>query len=273
MDVVAMPQVTVKLSNAAPAGRLVRDPIYTQLNELLRELLNSGEFQPGEQFLTERKIAERFQVSRVTANKALSHLVTSGLVEFRKGVGTFVRSGQQLDLDMGRLVSFTARAEQAGRLPATRVLSFRRLPARAAPAHVAAALALAPAEPLYHFERLRLADGIPVILERRYVVARQCPRLTATRVAASLYRLFTVNFGLRITGADQTIRAVNLPPEDARLLGTQGGAAALHIHARGRTTAGPLWMEDTYYRGDQYEFHNPISDGNPQRPGWLRAHS
>lgn len=272
MDLVAMPQVTVNSPAAATAGRLMRDPIYTQLNELLRELLNSGEFKPGDQFLTERKIAERFRVSRVTANKALSHLVTSGLVEFRKGVGTFVRAGQ-LDLDMGRLVSFTARAEQAGRLPTTRVLSFRRLTAGTAPAGVAAALEVSSQESLYYFERLRLAGGVPVILERRHVVARFCPRLTAARVASSLYRLFTVNFGLRITGADQTIRAVNLPAEDALLLGTESGAAALHIHARGSTPDGPLWVEDTFYRGDQYEFHNPLREGRQQNPGMLLAHS
>ena len=79
MDNVAMPPVTTE---SRSAGRLVRDPIYSQLNELLCELLQSGEFQAGEQSLTERNVAERFQVSRVTARKALSHLVTSGLLEF-----------------------------------------------------------------------------------------------------------------------------------------------------------------------------------------------
>lgn len=267
-----MPPVTRHKLPASAAGRLVRDPIYTQLNDLLRKLLTSGEFQPGDQFLTERKIAERFQVSRVTANKALSHLVTSGLVEFRKGIGTFVRTGP-LDLDMGRLVSFTVRAEQAGRIPSTRVLSFRRQSAADAPADVVAALGITSREYLYQFERLRLADGIPVILERRYVVARFCPRLTAQRVTASLYQLFTVQYQLRITGADQTIRAVNLPAEDAHRLGTQPGAAALHIHARGTTPDGPLWVEDTFYRGDQYEFHNPLQDNPPHRPGFLLIHT
>lgn len=73
--------------------RLVRSPIYQQLNQLLRDLIREGEFKSNEQFLTERQICDRFNVSRATANKALSNLVAEGVLEFRKGVGTFVRGG------------------------------------------------------------------------------------------------------------------------------------------------------------------------------------
>ena len=52
----------------AYARRLVREPMYQQMNTILRELLKSSEFPEGAQFLTEREIAERFKVSRPTAN-------------------------------------------------------------------------------------------------------------------------------------------------------------------------------------------------------------
>jgi len=250
--------------------KLTRDPIYSQLNELLREVLHSGEFRRGEQFLTERKIAERFGVSRVTANKALSHLVTSGLVEFRPGIGTFVKE-PALALDLGRLVSFTARAEAAGRRPETRVLTFQRLRRGEIPPDVGLALAMGPREDAWFFERLRLADGVPVIWERRHLLVRLCPRLTAAKLTGSLYRLLTEAYGLRIVGADQTIRAVSLSAAIARLLAVPTGAAALQVHARGDGPEGPLWVEDTFYRGDQYEFQNPLSDGRPLGPGRMQA--
>ena len=44
--------------------RLIREPIYQQLNQALRDLLRSGEFKVGDQFLTERQVGERFDVSR-----------------------------------------------------------------------------------------------------------------------------------------------------------------------------------------------------------------
>jgi DNA-binding transcriptional regulator YhcF (GntR family) len=73
---------------------LSREPIYQQLNRILRELIG-GDFQIGDQFLTERKICQQYQVSRATANKALSNLVSEGLLEFKKGIGTFVRYKRQ----------------------------------------------------------------------------------------------------------------------------------------------------------------------------------
>jgi DNA-binding GntR family transcriptional regulator len=72
---------------------------HQQLNELLQELIRNGEFKPGQQFITEREVVERFSVSQVTANKALSHLAVSGLFEFRKGAGTLVRE-RILDCDL-----------------------------------------------------------------------------------------------------------------------------------------------------------------------------
>jgi DNA-binding FadR family transcriptional regulator len=48
------------------AKKLVREPMYQQMNEILRVLLKTGEFAEGDRFLTERQIAERFQVSRPT---------------------------------------------------------------------------------------------------------------------------------------------------------------------------------------------------------------
>ena len=94
---------------------LVRDPVYQQLNQRLKELL-SRECRPGDQFPTERQIAERFQVSRATANKALASLVSEGLLEFRKGVGTFV-SRTTISYDLRTLVSFTEKARAAGKTP------------------------------------------------------------------------------------------------------------------------------------------------------------
>src|ERR1700759_701525 len=102
-------------------NQLVRDPVYCQLNGLLRELIRSGEYRKGDQFLTEREIATRFGISRATANKALSSLVAEGVVSFKKGVGTFVQSNL-LAYDLRTLVSFTEKARAAGRVPSTRVL-------------------------------------------------------------------------------------------------------------------------------------------------------
>lgn len=70
-------------------------PVYQQLNIALRNLLNDDHYAPGDKFLTERTICEQYGVSRSTANKALSSLVSEKLLEFKKGVGTFVAGKQR----------------------------------------------------------------------------------------------------------------------------------------------------------------------------------
>lgn len=245
------------------ASSLVRAPVYHQLNDRLLELLRGGRFGPGDRFLTEREVAARFGISRITANKALSGLVAAGHIEFRKGVGSFVR-GEALENDLRSLVSFTHKATQAGRRPKTVVLTFRRRAAAAAPEAVRSALGCPPDEVLIFVERLRLADGEPLILEQRHLVARRCPGLDRRALAGSLYAWLD-RAGIRVTGAEQQIRAVAADAGTAAHLGVPRGTALLEVHAVGRA-GDPLWVEVTRYRGDRYEFHNLLSEGPPARP-------
>jgi GntR family transcriptional regulator len=243
---------------------IVRDPIYQQLNQALRQLVESGKFSPGDRFLTERDVCARFGVSRPTANKALASLVSEGLLQFQKGVGTFVAGGG-LDYDLQALVSFTGRAKAAGKTPTTRVLQFNIQSGKQISAEVSRRLKLSVGEKVYCIKRLRLADGVPMILEQRHIVARLCPGLTAKQAAGSLYDLWTQHFKLDIAGADQAIRAVSLPLPDAQLLGVRRGAAALLADAVGYVFGNvPLWHEQTLYRADRYAFHTHL--GGLQRP-------
>jgi len=237
------------------AKPLIKEPLYQQMHEALRELLRSGDFAHGDRFLTERQISERFAVSRPTANKVLAGLVSEGVLEFRKGVGTFVR-GTLLDYDMRSLVSFTRKAKQAGKRPSTNVLVFQKVVGASLPPEILAALKLADGDPVFYMERLRLADCVPVIHERRWVPAALCPSLTRRDLRGSIYTFWTERLGLAIAGADQLIRAVNIRAPQSALLGVRSGMAGFLLIATGCLADGrPLWSERTTYRGDVYEFH------------------
>ena len=245
---------------------IVREPIYHQINQALRRLIREGRFREGQQFLTERQVSLEYSVSRATANKAVSTLVAEGVLELRKGVGTFVRGGA-LDYDLRALVSFTDRARAAGKTPATRILERQVLLAAKAPAGVARALSAAPADRLVFMVRLRLVDRVPVILERRWVSAALCPGLEKSHLEDSLYSLWTNRYGLVLEGADQSIRAVRIEGQDARSLRVPGGAAGLLVRSTGYIEDGaPLWFERTLYRGDAYEFQNRLGGLRSARP-------
>lgn len=244
---------------------IVKEPIYHQLNSHLRQFLTSGECPIGGKFLTERQICEKFGVSRATANKALSNLVAEGLLEFRKGVGTFVRA-RALDYNLHALVSFTEEAVAAGKRPTTKVLHFSKVIARNVLDEVPQVLQVGPDGLLYYVERLRLADNVPVIFERRYINAEYCPELARADLASSLYGVWTGRYQLQIEGADERIRAVNLRGAEARALKVRDGAAGLLISSVGYLSGGkPLWSERTLYRGDAYEFHSRLGGIQPAR--------
>jgi len=243
------------------AKRLVREPMYQQMNEILRALLKAGEFAEGDRFLTERQIAERFQVSRPTANKVLAGMVSEGLLEFRKGVGTFI-CPPPLDYDIQTLVSFTQKVIEAGKTPATRVLEFKRIKASEAEAEVAAKLQVWNQE-LFAITRLRLADRVPVILERRWVSTDIFSGLTRKDLQGSFYALCREKYGLRIVESDQNIRAVILKGQDAKILAARSGSPALLVSAVGYSGQRAAWWEKTLYRGDAYEFHRARS--SPER--------
>ena len=245
---------------------LVKQPIYQQLNEELRGLLGSGEFKTGARFLTEREISQRFEVSRATANKALSNLVSEGILEFKKGVGTFVRGGV-LDYDLRSLVSFTGKASGAGKKPTTRVLDFDRRTGASLAKGVAAALKVRDTDGVYVLERLRLADDVPVILERRVIVEALCPGLKRQDLSGSLYALWTDRYKLEIAGAEQTIRASVLRGADSKALDVPVGAAALEVRSLGLLQENrPLWWERTLYRADVTAFRNRLGPIQTARP-------
>jgi GntR family transcriptional repressor for pyruvate dehydrogenase complex len=61
-----------------------------QVAEELRSLLMSGRYAPGERLPAERDLAARLGVSRPTAREAIGHLAEAGLVQARRGSGTYV---------------------------------------------------------------------------------------------------------------------------------------------------------------------------------------
>ena len=65
-------------------------PLYHQVEETLRRDIANGVYQPGQPIPTEIALQKKYDVSRETVRRAVNNLVLAGLVEKRKGVGTFV---------------------------------------------------------------------------------------------------------------------------------------------------------------------------------------
>ena len=239
--------------------KLVRNPLYVQLKQILRELTKSDEFRVGDKFLTERQISERFDVSRVTANKALSNLVAEGVLSFRKGIGTFVEDTTKDSSFPGVSTSFTNKTLAAGKRPSTRLLSFIRTTTNDLPPHVAARFPATRGEEIAIVERLRLADDIPMILERHFFRLKFLPGLAPEDVKVSVYDTLTKKYHQQFSAIEETIRTIVVGGQNAALLGVAHGTPGflMFFMARNRDEE-PLYFAEVMYRGDAYEFHNRL---------------
>jgi len=65
--------------------------LFEEIAEQIQQLITGGELKPGDKLLSERELADRLQVSRVSVREAIRSLEMLGFIEIRHGEGTFIR--------------------------------------------------------------------------------------------------------------------------------------------------------------------------------------
>lgn len=218
--------------------------------ELLGQLLD-GTFPSGMKLPNEDELAERFGVSRATVREAVGGLVEAGYVTRRHGSGTYVAGTlpRRHALDMS--VSYTSMIRDAGMEPGLEVLDQSEHEASAAEA---AALRVRAGEPLVRLERIRTADGRPVV----YSVDRFPKRYAGAegeRLDGSLYRLLARG-GRGVHGASARLMPVVAEERLASLLDVERGTPLLHIDQVDFDADGhPVMLSDEWHVADAFELH------------------
>ena len=227
-------------------------PRYYQLKEILEKRIQSGEFQPGDQFPTDQCLCEAYCLSRGTVRRAIDMLVEEGRLRREQGRGTFVTT-PQLTQTFFRLASFDEEMSQRGRKPSTKLIHRKVIPATE---QIAADLDLKVGEEVIEISRLRLADGLPMAFETRYLAYKICPDLMKEDLEnQSIHSLLIDKYNIPLIRARHTIEARVLTAHEARLLQTQPGSAGFFVS---RITYSPddrpVTMYRILYRGDEYRF-------------------
>ncbi|MCH1881646.1 GntR family transcriptional regulator [Agrococcus sp. ARC_14] len=228
------------------------EPKYRGLVERLHRLIDALPI--GAAVPSERQLADDEGVSRMTARRALAVLEREGRLVRQVGRGSFVaRPAVSLPL---QLTSFSDDMRARGLVPSSRVL----LAEVATDGEAAAALGIGAAEPVVRLDRLRLADGLPMAIERSRLVADAVPGLLERFDPAteSLYRVLDERFGLRFDSGEQTIRAAIVRETDVAALAMQPGEAVIEF-VRDSVVAGRT-IEHTLsiYPADRFELRAGI---------------
>src|ERR1700745_3586280 len=96
--------------------------LYARVETVLPGEIPDGDLKVGDQLPTEDNLIARFGVSRITVRRAIQNLVSRGLVEIRRGKGTFV-AAPKITQELKELSGFVEDMHALGRKPTARVVS------------------------------------------------------------------------------------------------------------------------------------------------------
>ncbi len=207
-------------------ARPIALPLHRQLRDLMLARIHSGEWSPGTYLPSETRLAEQYGVAVGTLRKALLDLAQEGIVARRQGKGTVVTSH---DSDAVLFRFFNLRRPDGSTLrPESRVLARRR---RRGTAAECAALGLGPGSSVIAIERVREADGVPIIHE---VIALDADRFAGLErvpelLPNTLYQLYQKHFAATVHLAREKITAAPAPATSAGELGLAVGDPVLEI--------------------------------------------
>jgi GntR family transcriptional regulator len=223
-------------------------PAYQKIQNAIQRRIEAGRLKPGDAVDSERELARLHHVSLMTARHALSTLEKEGIVQRRRGAGTFVAPPK---IHFNKLMSFTE--QMSGRnLPAhSKVLHFTGSDAED---EVAAKLALSSGSRLLKIERLRLGANEAFALETCYLPAAEFPGLTRSRLErGSLFAMLQHDYGLQLSYADEEIDATSADAKTAQLLHVGKGMPLLRIRQLLYSTkAKPVVYVVGYYPSDRH---------------------
>jgi GntR family transcriptional regulator len=229
-------------------------PKYYQLANILRRQIENEDFQPHDAIPSERKLEQRYNLSRPTIRQAIDLLSRQGYLYRVHGKGTFV-SPPKLQKGMLELTSFSEDMSNRGLKPGQRVLEFEYVKPDS---KIRRKLEITDNEKkVLRIKRLRYGDEEPMGLQDSYLALDSAHTITREEIeeGGSIYVILQEKLGLYPTEADETIEVTLATHEEAELLNIKEGSPLL-LNER------TLWSQDRkaiefvriLYRGDRYKY-------------------
>lgn len=239
-------------------------PLYAKVEATLASEIAGAVLVAGSQLPPEEGLVERFGVSRTTVRKAVDNLVARGLVEIRRGKGTFVTE-PKIRQDLTELSGFVEDMVALGRTPTARLLDKRPVLASDI---VAAHLGVPVGTQVYRIERVRLADGIAMSFDETYLPLDIGEKIASNDLEAEpIFSLLENKYALPLVEAQYQLEAVTADERVAQALEIAPGSPVFLIERTSYCDGPrPIDYEKLYYRGDLIKFVTRLSRRPRQTP-------
>lgn len=234
--------------NGGQVDALATIPRYVAIRRALATRIMSGDWRPGHRVPSEHELMEQYGCSRMTVNKALSTLASSGLIVRRRRLGTFVAAPQSQETVL-EIHDIRAEVLAIGHDYRYDVLSCR---ARKAARADVLRLALRPDTHVLALTVLHYASERPFVLEERIISLASVPEARTEHFASYPPGTWLLKH-IPWTQAEHTIRAAPAEEETAATLGLNAGAACLVVERKTWRVDMPITWVRLCYPGDRHQ--------------------
>lgn len=230
-------------------------PKYVQIADRLRKTVDEMYKEGKEKFLSDDELIKMFDVSRMTIRQAVQLLVEEGLLKRIQGRGTFIVRKEKLKTDIAKLdtffrgwylENFNVKLLYRGSVPC--------------PEGIDVKLGVKPGEEVYQVKRLRLSEGIPIVIDNRYLLIKYGEQITDEEyVNYSFSHLFLNKFNMSLTEGEIEIEAILASQEISKILDVSVGSPILYRSVDLKVKKGCVLTGASSYRGDMYKYKSLLS--------------
>jgi GntR family histidine utilization transcriptional repressor len=243
--------------DAKTAGKDGTGALYLRILSDIRGRILSGEWPPGHRIPFEHELADAYDCSRMTVNKAMSELARTGLIERRRRTGSFVRMPHSQAAVL-EIQDIRAEVETLG-LPYRYERISRQM--REATGKDESDVGFAAGTGLVDLVCRHLAGAAPFCLEERSISLAAVPEAAGESfktVAPSPWLVARVPW----SAGEHTIRAVLADEHVAKMLGVARHSACLVVQRRTWSGDLPVTNVRLTYAG---ETHSLVARFAPQQ--------
>ncbi len=233
-------------------------PLSTQLKDIIRGKITSGEWAPNTMIPSENRLSEIYGLSRMTVRSVITQFVTQGYLYRIQGKGTFV-SGTKFEFDSLGYSGLRKQLEEQGHDVQTILLSCNCAPAGE---FVGRKLNLHPNEAVYCIRRVRSVNGTRISYHKSYVPAALCPALEEKELQNEpLCRIMNESYCLRRGRVIETLESYSADRSKAGYLNIHTGFPLLLLQDQLFTMDNTVYEYScVYFRGDIIKIRMEYTD-------------
>ena len=239
-------------------------PLYHQVEESIRQDIANRIYLPDQSIPTELELQEKFNVSRETVRKAVNNLVLAGLVEKRKGVGTFV-THPKIVHRIGYIYGSSEEILARGMIPSTTFIEKKEI---SPPEPMRQEMALEKGATVIKVKRLRFVNEEPVAILSSYLPKDLVPDLARVKFRSnSLYKTLEEIYHLTLSEGDEIIEAGSIRGKDADLLRIRKASPVLVVRRLTYLDNSRVIEKLTaLYRSDKFKYQVKLRGRPEHRP-------